>query len=408
MRTLKGKIATCSFENAKIELTPERRQRMAALLGVYGEWKTLSDSLKAEALEGADPEQLAEYVLSNDHFQGFYDKVIENDQVRDQVERDREQYRLQVEAASREAAEARERRDAICAELSTYEERLGAKKRELAHEIEEQTREARQEHEAQRQVIELDGIAEELRSVDSGQQGLLPALVVVVACLRRERPFAERARALRRKARRLSRALSDAFDSVSNVRYRLPRRSKVFQEVKPYADVHACMHRWEDFGEFLVLRDGLTLQAWRMDKLYEYYVLYRLFDALSVNGFALNESCDEPARRVGYSLQSRYYANETQVANVYRLVCGSERVTLFYEPVVYGNMREENGIDLHRTTRTERGNDSFWTPDCLIRHEANGRVRRIVLDATVAPEADRAADVLALVGLGPLDLSCAD
>lgn len=95
--------------------------------------------------------------------------------------------------------------------------------------------------EAQRQVIELDGIAEELRSVDSGQQGLLPALVVVEACLRRERPFAERARALRRKA-----------------------------------------------------------------------------------------------RRVGYSLQSRYYTNETQVANVYRLVRGSERVTLFYEPFVAG------------------------------------------------------------------------
>lgn len=235
--------------------------------------------------------------------------------------------------------------------------------------------------EMQRQVAELDGVAEELRSVDSGQRGLLPALVVVEACLRSERPFAERARALRRKARRLRHALADAFGPVSAVRYRLPRRSKVFQEVRPYADVHACMRRWDDFGEFLMLRDGLTLQTWRMDKLYEYYVLYRLLDTLSAHGFSLDESCSEPARRVGYSLQSRYYSNEAQVANVYRLVRGGERVTLFYEPVVYGDEREENGIDLHRTTRTESGHDSFWTPDYLIRHEANGQVRRIVLDA---------------------------
>lgn len=182
MRTLKGKIATCSFENAKIELTPERRQRMAALLGVYGEWKTLSDSLKAEALEGADPEQLAEYVLSNDHFQGFYDKVIENDQVRDQVGRDREQYRLQVEAASREAAEARERRDAICAELSTYEERLEAKKRELAHEIEEQTREARQEHEALAEgIAQLQAQKEQLEEERVIVEGQIRELIAAMS-----------------------------------------------------------------------------------------------------------------------------------------------------------------------------------------------------------------------------------
>lgn len=173
MRTLKGKIATCSFENAKIDLTPERRQRMAALLGVYGEWKSLSDTLKAEALEGADPEQLAGYVLSNEHFQGFYDKVIENDQVRDQVERDREHYRLQVEQASREAAEACERRDAIRDELATFEERLEAKKRELACEIEAQTHEARQEREALTgQIAQLHAqkeTLEEERAVVEGQ-----------------------------------------------------------------------------------------------------------------------------------------------------------------------------------------------------------------------------------------------
>lgn len=85
MRALKSEIAACLDEDAKIALTPERRERMLGLLGTYESWSTLPESVRDSAIENADPQQLAEYVLSNEHFRSFYDKVLESDQVRQRV-----------------------------------------------------------------------------------------------------------------------------------------------------------------------------------------------------------------------------------------------------------------------------------------------------------------------------------
>lgn len=37
-------------------------------------------------------------------------------------------------------------------------------------------------------------------------------------------------------------------------------------------------------------RDGMVLHTWKMDKLYEYYVLYELLSALHGRGFSPNSS----------------------------------------------------------------------------------------------------------------------
>lgn len=129
-------------------------------------------------------------------------------------------------------------------------------------------------------------------------------------------------------------------------------------------------------------RDGMVLHTWKMDKLYEYYVLYELLSALHGRGFSPNGSLDaNPIEQAHYSLDSRYFQNETQVATVFRLVRGDERITLYYQPVIYGDEREEHGISLHRTTLTSAGFDSYWTPDYLMVHESREGTRTLVLDA---------------------------
>ena len=133
---------------------------------------------------------------------------------------------------------------------------------------------------------------------------------------------------------------------------------------------------------FQMQRDGMVLHTWKMDKLYEYYVLYELLSALHGRGFSPNSSLDaSPIEQAHYSLDSRYFQNETQVATVFRLVRGDERITLYYQPVIYGDEREEHGISLHRTTLTSAGFDSYWTPDYLIVHESCEGTRTLVLDA---------------------------
>lgn len=216
---------------------------------------------------------------------------------------------------------------------------------------------------------------------ESSGVGLIPASVVLESCLRREQPLLEKARRLRQTMRGMHQALCRAIPGVTHVAYRLPPRTKPFQEIPAYVALHACMRRWDAFGEFQMQRDGLVLHTWKMDKLYEYYVLYELLSSLHTRGFMPDRSFEQPIEQAEYSLNSRYFANEEQVATVYRLSRGKERVTLYYQPVIYGDQREEHGISLHRTTLTQAGFDSYWTPDYLLIHETPKGAKTLVLDA---------------------------
>ena len=234
------------------------------------------------------------------------------------------------------------------------------------------------------QIDWLQGIADQLGHFDPGA-GLLPALVVVNACLERELPLIERVSILRTRARWIQNCLTQIMVDVPTGSFKMPRRSKVFQEVKPYSDIYAQMQMWNDFGDFELLRDGLALQTWRMDKLYEYFVLYRFLEALHRFGFSPDMSSSEPVKQVRYSVKSRVYKNENQVANIYDLGRGKESVKLFYEPVIYGDNREEHGVYFHRTTRkqpfSECVGDSYWTPDFLIIYSDGCTEKRFIFDA---------------------------
>lgn len=60
---------------------------MLTALSKYEEWSTLSDSRKREIIDTVSSEQLAQYVLDDEHFAEFYDKVKENEQIRQEVAR---------------------------------------------------------------------------------------------------------------------------------------------------------------------------------------------------------------------------------------------------------------------------------------------------------------------------------
>lgn len=231
-----------------------------------------------------------------------------------------------------------------------------------------------------RQMDDIRRMRSRLEAINA-QGGILPAIIVIDACLKREEPFMEKLVLLQRKAQRISWAYKETLAGVEQRKYYLPRRTKVFQEVVPYAEIHAQMRKWDAFGSFEMLREGLVLRTWRMDKLYEYYVLYKLLEALHGVGFEPNGNVDSAFRRVKYTEPGNFYKNEEQVANVYELARGVEKLTLFYEPVVYGTDCAENGIDIHRATKVDGKHDSYWTPDYYLVHRCACETKRIILDA---------------------------
>lgn len=232
-------------------------------------------------------------------------------------------------------------------------------------------------------IAEMSDMLIELERMDV-DGSLTLAMSVVRTCSELEAPLLRKTIELRREAMRVRRLYRQALPGVKEVPYRKPSRTKVFQEIPAYSALYELMERWDHFGSFSIERDGLLLHTYRIDRLYEYYVLYRMLDWLNKAGFKPAESDDFSIEQVAYSLTSPYFINEDQIANRYVLARGPETITILYEPVCYGDSREEGGNILHRVSSTQGTSpfDSYWYPDYVLYHHVNGELTRTaVIDA---------------------------
>ena len=188
----------------------------------------------------------------------------------------------------------------------------------------------------------------------------LPAMAIVQHLTEREERFVAQVETLVVKAQWLIRAYREALPGVHSAFSRNPRRTKVFQEMRSYAAIFSLIRQWLSFGDFSLDREALALHVVRLDKLYEYYCLFKMLEWLESHGFDEDATISPAIERAEYTQRS-FYSNERRVATLYNLQNGSVRVRLYYQPVIYGDHREEHGISLHRLSR-----GSHWTPDFLV------------------------------------------
>lgn len=163
MRALKSGVAECADEQAKLTLTPERRERMLGLLSNYESWTSLPNAVKDSVIEHADAAQLAEYVLSNDHFRAFYDKVLENDLVRERVEEEKARYAAEAVEAKTSAEQAQKELRQVKEELEHFDSELGQRRAAFEREMASQVQKARDER---------NSLAEEVEKLQQQKQHL--------------------------------------------------------------------------------------------------------------------------------------------------------------------------------------------------------------------------------------------
>lgn len=182
---------------------------------------------------------------------------------------------------------------------------------------------------------------------------------------------------------------------IEKVAYVLPTDDGAFAHIPAYHELRLAMCRWQQFADFGYKREKRELHAMKPDRLYEYYCLYRLLDALYSMGFTERRDIDKPIRYFHYSIVDTYddYENEGRCANTYQLAKRlpdgrAEQVDLYYVPVIYEDYREENGISLHRLTKDGKGyityeeRNSIWTPDYVMAIRVTGKpARTVMLDA---------------------------
>jgi hypothetical protein len=151
-----------------------------------------------------------------------------------------------------------------------------------------------------------------------------------------------------------------------------PQKTKTFQEVKPYSQVFEQIMKWFKFGDFDMQKNRVIFNLRTLDKLFEYYSLYRLLKMLSDAGF--EPAQDRPAIiSYQYHVLDSWYANEKDVANTYHLEKDNYQLTLYYQPVVHSD-RFENELTIFRTTIPRRTLTScYYTPDFLLKISRGGK-----------------------------------
>lgn len=227
---------------------------------------------------------------------------------------------------------------------------------------------------------DIEGDISRLPALAAGD-GHIPAQLILseqAALARRRQAAAEGVAA---RARRCARELERAWGTKTPPRFALPRRSKPFQEINLYAKLYSAMVEWDGRRTVDTAREAALLCADSMPRLYELFCLEEMLSYLLSKGFSAAET-----RRIRYTLRNEHFQNEHVVANYYRLARGGETVEVWFQPVIYGDARDESGLGLHRSTAAGGNPDSFWTPDFAVRASSEGSPTRIVAaDSKWAP-----------------------
>lgn len=213
---------------------------------------------------------------------------------------------------------------------------------------------------------------EERLSMFSAENYAIPALSLVRAYSVREKSYLAQIESFIGKAQELLRLYSFFMKGVTPKYSRNPRRTKVFQELQPYSQIYDLISEWISFGDFSLAKEGLALHALRADKLYEYYVLYKILVWFESRGFVATDI------KIGKYRPERHFRPETHVSTVYDFAYQQVKVRLYYQPVIRGkDIKSEEGITLRRLSSS-----SIWKPDYIIRiTTADGRIKWHVIDA---------------------------
>ena len=125
----------------------------------------------------------------------------------------------------------------------------------------------------------------------------------------------------------------------------------------------------------------------KISSLYESYLLAKLINYLVDRGYTLQEAkkCTYPAT------SPKWKYKNTRCPNTFIFEKQTQRVRLFYQPVIYASDRRlVNGIGLYRNNSIpafsgendgNRHGGSYYSPDYLIEVEENARRRYLILDA---------------------------
>ncbi len=150
----------------------------------------------------------------------------------------------------------------------------------------------------------------------------------------------------------------------------IPESTHIFKNVGHYNRIYQCIVDWFNLGIYNFEKEKFLIPLLCNSKLYEYYILLKLYNYIGKKGFKL-----ENKNKFLYKQQSKFY-NETPYCNTFEFKKHDMKVTLYYQPVLSIDKRHKNNITLIRNTTLSIRSDNekhdeikgnYYLPDFLIK-----------------------------------------
>lgn len=221
-----------------------------------------------------------------------------------------------------------------------------------------------------------------LKSKTTPQEGYIDSMYQIFSrSIKRINGYIESLKALQNSYQQLYYFYSKLFNISADTVRTLPVFSPVFRSINAYRQIYILIHRWFSIGNYDLGKDELLLSFISTSKIYEYYCLIKMLSYVNGNtDYSLIES-----KRVAYRVNNGYYL-DTKYNNTFIFDNGDSKLTLFFQPVIYGDNRAFNGIDIFRNTSSNSKKDNnsrgkTYTPDYIIKVEHENMTEYIIIDA---------------------------
>lgn len=176
-------------------------------------------------------------------------------------------------------------------------------------------------------------------------------------------------------------AYSSCLECTPIIFSTVPRYTFVFRQQYHYRRCFETMVLWFEAGNCNLQSIGYFLRLKKLSKIFEYYTLLKLQEAVFKNGF---KTYSEPKRL----LYEEDDSNDVNNYYSYISINGDIKISLFYEPYIY-NDKTKFGIDLYSTgyhfSKMIKSNrivrNEYWTPDFVLKIENSDDALYYILDS---------------------------
>lgn len=172
-----------------------------------------------------------------------------------------------------------------------------------------------------------------------------------------------------------------------------PQPSEVLISVRAYRLVYEQIIRWCRFGKYDFSGEDFILPMLRANKIYEYYVLLKLYNYIISKGYSFQGAVAYSYKNQGFhSDYANPYSLKTMNTFLFKNGETSTEITLYYEPIIYNGKNNnvgENKVGLFRNMSysfqdvESRGfnTGSYYCPDYVIKIQRAESCGYIILDA---------------------------